>query len=146
MKFFDLVALIWSNLARRKGRVALTAIGVIIGTTAVVLLVSLGVGLQKNAESQLGGIGDLTRIIVYPGVSVESGGAVAVEVVGPGGMPEPAAPLTPPGSGVPSVLPEPALPPPTMRVTLRALVCPSLLTSIVRVKGRPGWSVSGSVV
>jgi putative ABC transport system permease protein len=33
--------------------VALTAIGVIIGTTAVVLLVSLGVGLQKNAESQL---------------------------------------------------------------------------------------------
>ena len=93
MKFFDLVALIWSNLARRKGRVALTAIGVIIGTTAVVLLVSLGVGLQKNAESQLGGIGDLTRIIVYPGVSIESGGAVAVEVVGPGGMPEPAAPL-----------------------------------------------------
>ena len=46
MKFFDLVALIWSNLARRKGRVALTAIGVIIGTTAVVLLVSLGVYLS----------------------------------------------------------------------------------------------------
>ena len=64
MKFFDLLALIIGNLARRKGRVALTAVGVIIGTTAVVLLVSLGVGLQKNAESQLGGIGDLTRITV----------------------------------------------------------------------------------
>ena len=69
MKFFDLLSLIIGNLARRKGRVALTAIGVIIGTTAVVLLVSLGVGLQKNAESQLGGIGDLTRIVVYPGFS-----------------------------------------------------------------------------
>ena len=92
MKFFDLIALIWSNLARRKGRVALTAIGVIIGTTAVVLLVSLGVGLQKNAESQLGGIGDLTRIVVYPGMSESSGPMVAVEV-GPGGMPSPSAPL-----------------------------------------------------
>lgn len=69
MKFFDLLTLIWSNLSRRKGRVALTAIGVIIGTAAVVLLVSLGVGLQQNAESQLGGIGDLTRIMVYPGYS-----------------------------------------------------------------------------
>lgn len=67
MRFIDLLTLIWSNLARRKGRVALTAIGVIIGTAAVVLLVSLGVGLQQNAESQLGGIGDLTRVVVYPG-------------------------------------------------------------------------------
>ena len=56
MKFFDLLALIIGNLARRKGRVALTAVGVIIGTTAVVLLVSLGVGLigigaYKNSPS-----------------------------------------------------------------------------------------------
>ncbi|MBP6015742.1 MAG: ABC transporter permease [Candidatus Promineofilum sp.] len=69
MKLFDLLTLIWSNLARRKGRVALTTIGVIIGTAAVVLLVSLGVGLQQNAEAQLGGIGDLTRVVVYPGFS-----------------------------------------------------------------------------
>jgi putative ABC transport system permease protein len=90
MKLLDLLALIWSNLARRKGRVALTTVGVIIGTAAVVLLVSLGVGLQQNAEAQLGGIGDLTRIVVYPGFSE---GAVMVEV-GPGaGMPEQTAPL-----------------------------------------------------
>lgn len=66
MGLFDLLSLIWGNLARRKGRVALTAVGVIIGTAAVVLLVSLGIGLQRNAQSQLGGIGDLTRITVYP--------------------------------------------------------------------------------
>jgi putative ABC transport system permease protein len=90
MKLFDLLTLIWSNLARRKGRVALTTVGVIIGTAAVVLLVSLGVGLQQNAEAQLGGIGDLTRIVVYPGFSE---GGVVVEV-GPGaGMPEQTAPL-----------------------------------------------------
>jgi len=82
MRLFDLVTLIWSNLARRKGRVALTTIGVVIGTAAVVLLVSLGVGLQQNAESQLGGIGDLTRVMVYPGFS--EGPVVAI---GPGGAP-----------------------------------------------------------
>lgn len=66
MSFLDLFTLILENLARRKGRVLLTAIGVIIGTAAVVLLISLGVGLQQNAASQLGGIGDLTKIQVWP--------------------------------------------------------------------------------
>lgn len=88
MKLFDLLTLIWSNLSRRKGRVALTTIGVIIGTAAVVLLVSLGVGLQQNAEAQLGGIGDLTRVVVYPGYS--EGPVVAI---GPGGGSGQTAPL-----------------------------------------------------
>lgn len=66
MSFLDLFTLILANLARRKGRVLLTAVGVIIGTAAVVLLISLGVGLQQNAASQLGGIGDLTKIQVWP--------------------------------------------------------------------------------
>ena len=66
MSVWDLVSLVLENLARRKGRVVLTAVGVIIGTAAVVLLVSLGVGLQQNAANQLGGIGDLTKIQVFP--------------------------------------------------------------------------------
>ena len=40
MKAFDLVRLILGNLSRRKARVGLTAIGVVIGTAAVVILVS----------------------------------------------------------------------------------------------------------
>jgi len=66
MSFLDLIALIFDNLGRRKTRVALTAVGVIIGTAAVVVLVSLAIGLQKNATQQLYGIGDLTQIQVYP--------------------------------------------------------------------------------
>ena len=66
MKFFDLLRLIFGNLSRRKARVALTAIGVVIGTAAVVILVSLAIGLQKNANEQLYGIGDLTQIQVNP--------------------------------------------------------------------------------
>ncbi|HNB53542.1 MAG TPA: ABC transporter permease [Anaerolineales bacterium] len=80
MRLFDLIALVFDNLGRRKGRVALTAIGVVIGTSAVVVLVSLGIGLQENANSQLYGIGDLTQIQVSPGYNE---GPVAVN--GPGG-------------------------------------------------------------
>ena len=36
MRFLDLVSLILYNLSRRKGRVLLTAVGVVIGTSAVV--------------------------------------------------------------------------------------------------------------
>jgi putative ABC transport system permease protein len=66
MSLLDLVSLIVDNLGRRKARVALTAVGVIIGTSAIVVLVSLAIGLQKNATERLYGIGDLTQIQVYP--------------------------------------------------------------------------------
>jgi len=66
MGILDLISIILDNLGRRKTRVALTAIGVIIGTAAVVVLVSLAIGLQKNATQQLYGIGNLTQIDVYP--------------------------------------------------------------------------------
>ncbi|MFZ5885285.1 MAG: ABC transporter permease [Chloroflexota bacterium] len=79
MRFFDLLRLIFGNLSRRKARVALTAIGVVIGTAAVVILVSLAIGLQRNANEQLYGIGDLTQIQVMP-----SFGEGPV-MVGPGG-------------------------------------------------------------
>ena len=73
MRFTDFISLIIDNLSRRKGRVLLTAIGVVIGTAAVVTLVSLGVGLQKSATSQLWGINDLTSIEVYPGYPMVEG-------------------------------------------------------------------------
>lgn len=71
MRFTDFISLIIDNLSRRKGRVLLTAIGVVIGTAAVVTLISLGVGLQQSATSQLWGINDLTSIEVYPGYPME---------------------------------------------------------------------------
>ena len=73
MKFIDLLRLIFGNLSRRKARVALTAIGVVIGTSAVVILVSLASGLQRSATEQLYGIGDLTQIQVMPTFGGEGG-------------------------------------------------------------------------
>src|SRR3989304_3042241 len=96
MRAFDLLRLILDNLGRRKARVGLTAVGVVIGSAAVVVLVSLAAGLQRNATEQLGSISDLTRIEVYPGYNFATfgggggGGMVAVEVVGgPGRGPPP---------------------------------------------------------
>lgn len=85
MRLVDLLTLVVENLGRRKARVALTAIGVVIGSAALVLLVSLGIGLQRNATEQLGGIGDLTRIEVWPTYGEGTyggggGGPVVVEV------------------------------------------------------------------
>lgn len=81
----DLLALIFENLGRRKARVAMTAIGVVIGTAAIVVLVSLGVGLQETARSQLFGIGDLSQITVFPKYNTGpafSGGGGGVVVAG----------------------------------------------------------------
>lgn len=64
MRLNDLISLVLYNLGRRKGRVALTAIGVVIGTAAVVLLVALAAGLQRNANNQFAGMADLTLINV----------------------------------------------------------------------------------
>ena len=61
----DLLRLVWSNLRRMKARVAMTAIGVAIGTAAVVVLVSLAVGLQRTATQDVGSVGSLTEITVF---------------------------------------------------------------------------------
>lgn len=63
----ELISLALENLGRRKGRVALTAVGVVIGTTAVVLLVSLATSFQRVIRGQLEEFGDLRRIDVFPG-------------------------------------------------------------------------------
>src|SRR6188768_2302713 len=85
MKVFDLVRLILGNLSRRKARVGLTAIGVVIGTAAVVVLVSLAIGLQRSANEQLYGIGDLTQIQVMPAYGMEGMGPVMISGGGGGG-------------------------------------------------------------
>jgi len=72
----DLLRAVIANLNRMRARVALTAIGVFIGTAAVILLISLAIGLQTSATSDLReSFGDFTRIEVFQGGSpfAESG-------------------------------------------------------------------------
>jgi putative ABC transport system permease protein len=52
-----------------KLRLALTALGVIIGTSAIVLMVSLGIGLQRSVTASLGNLGAATHVTVMGGFS-----------------------------------------------------------------------------
>lgn len=67
MRFRDLAFLVVSNLRRMKLRLALTSLGVVIGTSAIVLMVSLGIGLQANMTASLGDLGAATHINVMGG-------------------------------------------------------------------------------
>jgi len=64
LSYRDLLRIVVSNLNRMRARVSLTAIGVVIGTAAVVLLVSLSIGLQSNLAESMSAFGDLTVIEV----------------------------------------------------------------------------------
>jgi len=65
MKISDLLRLSFDNLKRRKGRTFLTVLGVIIGTCSIVMMVSIGVALDKSFDDMLQNMGDLTLIEVY---------------------------------------------------------------------------------
>ncbi|MBI3360169.1 MAG: ABC transporter permease [Chloroflexi bacterium] len=64
MRPFDLIKLIFTNLTRSRFRAALSASGVVIGTAAVVILVSLATGVQAYASQGLRSIGPLNQIQV----------------------------------------------------------------------------------
>jgi len=62
--FADAFRMAFENLGRRPGRTLLTTVGVIVGTAALVLMVSLGVGLQRGTQEIFGTEGSLRRIHV----------------------------------------------------------------------------------
>ncbi|MCL2108347.1 MAG: ABC transporter permease [Oscillospiraceae bacterium] len=65
MKFGDLIRMCFRNLFKRKMRTALTVLGVIIGTCAIVVMVSLGVGMDDAMDKMVSEWADLTMIQVY---------------------------------------------------------------------------------
>lgn len=76
MKLGDLWRLAWGNLRRSKLRNILTILGVVIGTSSVVLLVSLGAGLQANVVGTFENVGNVKEVSVSPidATSQNSGG------------------------------------------------------------------------
>ncbi len=66
MKFSDLIRIVIKNLKRMKLRTALTVIGVIVGTAAIVTLVGIGTGFQKSITGQFEEMGMVKTIVVFP--------------------------------------------------------------------------------
>lgn len=74
MRFADILRLCRQNLLRRKSRTVLTVLGVVVGCCSIVLMVSLGAGINEQNERMLESMGDLSIITVYAGGSGAGGG------------------------------------------------------------------------
>ncbi len=66
MRISDLLSMCFRSLFRRKVRTILTVTGVVIGTCSIVVMISLGVGLNEIQKASIEEMMDLTVIEVYP--------------------------------------------------------------------------------
>lgn len=72
MRPFDLIMMALKNLTRRKLRASLTILGVVIGTTSIVVMLSIGIGLNEMFTKQFEEMGSLNTIEIYPGRGEDS--------------------------------------------------------------------------
>ena len=78
MRISDLLKLAFRNLMRRKARTALTIIGVVIGTISIVVMVSIGIGVNQSFDEMIMQSGSMTiiRVQKYGAVYDEEGNYV----------------------------------------------------------------------
>ena len=69
MRFIDLIKMGARNLLRRKARTLLTVIGVIIGTISIVVMISIGIGMNRSFEESIMENGSMTIIQVSASIS-----------------------------------------------------------------------------
>lgn len=61
----DIFKIVFRNLRRAMFRTVLTTMGVVIGTAAIISMVSIGIGMQQSLTEQLESFGDVTVINVF---------------------------------------------------------------------------------
>lgn len=76
MNLFDLINMGLKNLFRRKVRTILTVLGVVIGTAAIVVMLSLGIGMNESYKKDISRMGSL-NIINVDGYYFPEGGMVS---------------------------------------------------------------------
>ena len=64
MNWNDLLRMSINSLRRRKLRTFLTVLGVLIGTASIVVMISLGLGMQQSLYQEVEQSGGLTSITV----------------------------------------------------------------------------------
>jgi ABC-type antimicrobial peptide transport system permease subunit len=78
MNSFDVLDLSLRNLFRRKTRTALAIMGVVIGICAIIVMLSIGFGLQEGFRASIESWGNLHLVSVYQGGGAYYGGGYAV--------------------------------------------------------------------
>lgn len=64
MKISDLMKMGLRNLGRRKARTSLTVIGIVIGTISIVVMISIGIGMNESFRKTMMEFGNVTNITV----------------------------------------------------------------------------------
>ncbi len=64
MRISDLIKMGLRNLTRRKARTFLTVLGVFVGSLSIIIMISIGQGVEENFDSQLIERGSLTTITI----------------------------------------------------------------------------------
>ncbi|MBR1693293.1 MAG: ABC transporter permease [Lachnospiraceae bacterium] len=75
MKFSDIWKMSSGSLWKRKLRTILTILGVVIGTASIVVMMSLGLGLNRATTKEIEENGGLTTITVYEGNNMDYDGS-----------------------------------------------------------------------
>ncbi len=70
----DLLKMAYNNLMQRKARTILTVLGVVIGTAAILVMISLGVGLNESQRKNMERWGSLNVIRVHGGMTWDEEG------------------------------------------------------------------------
>lgn len=65
MRITDIISMCLRNLWRRKVRTLLTVSGVVIGSCAIIVMISLGLGVNVALDAALGQMGSLNKIDIY---------------------------------------------------------------------------------
>lgn len=81
MRWIDLLRMSSGNLKRRKLRTFLTILGVVIGTASIVVMISLGLGMQESMYRDVEESGGMTSLIVT-GKQAEGGGGMYAMAMG----------------------------------------------------------------
>lgn len=70
MRMSDLIKMGLRNLSRRKARTALTIIGVVIGTISIVIMISIGIGMNTSFRTQVMELGSLTTVTIQKNAAI----------------------------------------------------------------------------
>ncbi len=65
MGSIDVILIALRNLFKHKLRTFLTVLGVVVGTSSIVIMISLGIAMNESFDKQLDQMGDLTVLEVY---------------------------------------------------------------------------------
>lgn len=82
MSSLDLIRMGLKNLWRRKLRTFLTILGVIIGTSSIVIMVSLGFGMSESFKNEISKMGSLNTINVHPSYNMDWQGGMSSNSLG----------------------------------------------------------------